>query len=105
MLPGCVWLDLAPQSPDHRSRRSGPISLVVRSGVVDHGAVMSAIESRSDPDTRLRDAELKLRVAWLAALAGGPSEREALLDAALHCRLARAAALGRYRVFRPTTRS
>lgn len=66
---------------------------------------MSAIESRSDPDTRLRDAELKLRMAWLAALAGGPSERQALIEAALQCRLARAAVRGRYRVFRPATGS
>jgi hypothetical protein len=77
----------------------------VRSGVVAHGLRMSAIEMRSDPETRLRYAELKLRMAWRAAISGGATERQALIEAAQQCRLARAAARGQYRVFRPAIRS
>ncbi len=65
---------------------------------------MNAIESRSDPHSALRDAELKLRMAWIAVMKGGPRERQALIEAARECFLARAAVRGRYRVFRPSPR-
>jgi len=43
-------------------------------------------------------------VTWLAAISGGASERQALLDAARQCWLAQAAFRGQFRVFRPADR-
>ncbi len=66
---------------------------------------MHVIELRSDPQVALRDAELKLRMAWIAVMKGGARERQVLIEAARECFLARAAVRGRYRVFRPSTRT
>ena len=65
---------------------------------------MKAIEARSDAEANLRDAELRLRIAWQAAIHGGPDECQALVEAAQDCRLARLAVRGRYRLFRPEIR-
>ena len=62
---------------------------------------MDAIETRPDPEARLREAELRLRGAWQAAMNGGPDECQTLVEAAQECRLARLAMRGRDRVLRP----
>ena len=79
--------------------------ILVWSGGVRDGRAMDAIRSPTDREAVLEDAELRLRVAWLAAISGGPGERQGLIEAVQECQRARLAARGRHRVIRAEANS